>query len=132
MCICNQSPISTYHTIKMIFIAKQISYNSFVIREAHLLMPFIHWHTVIWHDRSSVNRESSFERNEMIIEIITWVYLSLLKRKMRIEPFFLRPATGKMFRPCSNTGGAELITLETEDICFCHFCRELCIFTKCS
>src|SRR6476660_10174395 len=109
----------------MIFVAKKISYNSFVIREAHVFVSFTHWHAIVGNDSSSVDRKSSFERNEMIIKIIAWIYLPLLKRKMWVKSFLLWPATGKMFGHCGNTGWSKFIALEAENICFRHLRCEL-------
>src|SRR5437762_4059764 len=114
----------------MIFLSQQIGDDSFIVRKANVFMSFIHRHAIVGHDGRCVCSKCSFEWDKMIIKIFSRVYLALLKRKMRIEPFFLRATTRKMFGHCSHAGRTQFFSLEAEYVCPRHFCGKICVFTK--
>src|SRR5262245_38640442 len=97
-----------------------------------MLMSLIHRHTVIGHDRRCVCGKCCFKRQEVIIKILAWINLSLLKWKMRVKTFLLRTTAGKMLCHSGHAVGSQFLSLETQYICFRHFCGEGSIFTKCA
>src|SRR6185295_7812581 len=97
MSISDQSPIGTYHSIISIFLTQQAGDDCFVERHRHIFIRLVHGDAIIRHDGCCLRGECSLEGNEVVIEMITRIDLSLLKFKVWIQPLVLWTSTREMF-----------------------------------
>src|SRR5579859_4431270 len=102
MSVGHQSPVRAYHAVEMVFVPEQTGNDRLVIGKAHIFGGLSYRYAIIRHDGGRMGFECSFEGNEVIVEVITGIDLSLLEREMRIEAFFLRTAAGKVFCHAGN------------------------------
>ena len=130
--IRNQPPVSTNHSVKPIFVTQQIGYDFFIVPKGHFFRSLANRKSIVRHDLGSLCRKNSFFKwNQMIVKVISRIYLFCAIWEMSVLSIFLWPASRKVFGHTSHTILIDTISLKTKNVCFRKFCTQFSILSKC-